>query len=366
MNSRGSHFGQTRTVARPAVIAILGSCISRDNFNSRFNPDYKEFYRCALTQNQASLISLMSEGLTLPEEQYGPLSEHDRWTVRSDLNKEFLRKVVDVRPEYLVVDFFADIHFGCLRLPDGRYITNNRWKLPKTDFYRHLKDRGAVHPFRMKDDPEQYLEVWQEAFGRFSAFVAENLPDTTVVVHRGHYTGQLQLPGQLETVPLLEYRKRQKVDVSRANRQWRRLDRLATAHRGAEVIDLTDRSYATFDDHPWGPFYVHYTMDYYSRFLIELHKIHLRHGAVRDVDLSLRLVDDVEKLAAVAPELEAEQLRRHHERTTGEKMPTNHATRPAAEPRTVRVRRTIRRAIAAVPALDRLFRIYSRFREGTP
>lgn len=42
-------------------VAILGSCISRDNFNSLFNPQYKSYFECILFQHQTSMISLMSE-----------------------------------------------------------------------------------------------------------------------------------------------------------------------------------------------------------------------------------------------------------------------------------------------------------------
>src|SRR5690606_33509582 len=45
----------------------------------------------------------------------------------------------------------------------------------------------------------------------------------------------------------------------------------------------TDTEWATFDAHPWGPFHVHYTQEYYPLFLAELHRLHLRHTATPDV-----------------------------------------------------------------------------------
>lgn len=322
------------------MVAVLGSCITRDNFNRRFNPTYRDFYRCELTQNQASLISLMSDGFNLPEDQYGDLNEHEQWTVRTDLDKEVLPKLAELQPDYLILDFFADVHFGILTLPDGRLITNNRWKLPRTDFYRDLKARGEVRPLRFTDDRERYLELWQEALERFATFVAENLPDTTVIVHRGHFTDRLKLPDQPTPVSLPDHRKRRRVDVERANRFWRELDRRAAATFDAEVIDLTDRTYTTFDDHPWGPFYVHYTMDYYHRFLIDLHRIHLRRGAASDRVLRRRLQRAIRK------------------------GPQRSATAPAPLPRTLRAKRAIRRGLGRVPVLDRGLRVVSRIRRG--
>ena len=46
---------------------------------------------------------------------------------------------------------------------------------------------------------------------------------------------------------------------------------------GWDSIDLRDLEAPSYAEHPWGPFYVHYTPDYYHRFLAELHKISLRH-----------------------------------------------------------------------------------------
>ncbi len=271
----------------PIEVAVLGSCVTRDNFNSRFNPGYKRYYTCPLVQNQSSMIALMSPPVELegdPATQpAGELSDYDRWNVRTDLTREFLAEVVALQPAYLILDFFGDIHFGCLRLEDGRYLTNNRWKLWKTDLYRDLKDSGGFTRLRIQDDTEEYLSLWKDAFDRFVEFFEANLPDTTLVLHRGFNTNRIVVPDRPDPVRLTKYKKLSKLDVAEANRLWATLDDYAAERTGCDVIDLTDRGFASFPEHPWGPFYVHYTMDYYHQFLAELHKIHLRHTADPDV-----------------------------------------------------------------------------------
>lgn len=42
-------------------IATIGSCVTRDNFNSNINPYYKKFFNVVAHQNQTSIPSLMSE-----------------------------------------------------------------------------------------------------------------------------------------------------------------------------------------------------------------------------------------------------------------------------------------------------------------
>ncbi|MBM7797190.1 CDP-glycerol glycerophosphotransferase (TagB/SpsB family) [Microlunatus panaciterrae] len=315
------------TTEEPARIAVLGSCITRDSFNSRFNPRYKDFYVCPLIQNQTSIISLMSEPMTLGDDQYGGMTAYDQWNVRTDLNKEFLAKVVDLAPDYLILDFFADIHFGCLQLPDGRYITNNRWKLWQTGFHRELKATDQLAELKLQSDPEAYLELWKASFDRLVGYLRENLPQTAVIVHRGRNTGSLQLPGQSETVDLQQHRKISKLNVPLANALWATLDDYAVNSTGFDVIDLTRREYPTFDGHPWGPFYVHYTLDYYSDFLTALHKIHLtRACGLRAGDLPMRVLADVEKLAAVGPNLAIARL---SEQLSGQARPPQAAGKKA-------------------------------------
>ena len=260
----------------PLTVAILGSCITRDNFNTRFNPGYKQWYRPVLTQNQSSIISVMAPPTAISEEEIGTAgSEYDRGNVRDDFGKHFLSRLAELSPDYLIVDFFGDVHFGCLDLGDGRYVTDNRWKLWPTPYYRALTAAGAPRQLRLDREPELYLELWVDAFDRLMAHLRDVAPRTTVVVHRGHNTKTLRLPEGGETVPLLDHRNLARIDLDRYNDLWRRLDDHACSFEGSAVIDLTGRQYPTFDDHPWGPYFVHYTMDYYADFLDELNRIHL-------------------------------------------------------------------------------------------
>lgn len=260
----------------PAVVAVLGSCPTRDNFNSRFNPDYRAHYSCPLHQNQTSMISLMSEPLRHEWAPTGNMSEYDRWNVETEFDKSFLEEVRALRPDYLILDFFADIHFGCLRLPDGRFVTDNRWKVRKTDWYERLSKAGGVDRITIFEDTEQYLALWRESYLRFDAFVRKELPDVTLVVHRGHNVDLIRLPDRLRPARLQKHTNIERLDVPEANRLWRQLDDFAIETSGAQSIDLTGTAWTTYPEHPWGPFYVHYEPSYYHRFLAELHQIHLR------------------------------------------------------------------------------------------
>jgi hypothetical protein len=259
----------------PSTVAVLGSCITRDSFNSVFNPTYKLHYACPVHQDQTSLVSLMSEPLEVDWQPTREMSDYDRRYVETEFSKSFLTEVAEAQPDYLVVDFFADIHFGVLQVDGGPYVTDNRWKVRPTTWYEQMQAAGRLRRIKIVQETEAYLGLWEEALDRFLAWFGRTLPDTTLIVHRGHNTNRLRLPDRPEPVNLRKNRKIARLNVKRANQLWAQLDRMVVERTGCEVIDVLDREYVTYPEHPWGAFYVHYEPLYYHRFLAELHKIHL-------------------------------------------------------------------------------------------
>jgi hypothetical protein len=228
------------------------------------------------------------------------MSDYDRWNVQTEFDKSFLTEVATLQPAYLILDFFADIHFGVLGLGDGNYVTDNRWKIHKTDWYEQAST--GLTRTSIFADTEAYLELWQQRYRRFDEFVRRELPNTTVVVHRAPNAGMVRLPDRARPVPLQKHTKVSRLDVARANELWRRLDDIAIAISGAESIDLTDVDWVTWLEHPWGPFYVHYEWPYYHRFLAELHQIVLRR-----IELGRTSAGEVAEMVAEVDRARAEE-----------------------------------------------------------
>ncbi len=252
-------------------IAVLGSCATRDNFNSRFNPGYKEFYDCVLTQNQASIISLMSRPFNYTKGEIGDLNDYDRWNVETDFSKSFLADLVKLQPVYLIIDFFADIHFGVISLAADQYITDNRWKLWKTPYYKGLKDRGSIKRLSILEHTEEYLREWKKSVDKLFAFLEEELPECHVIIHKARNVSALNDNGTL--VDLATSGRVKREDVQMLNRYWDEFDQYVINHHPVSVIEVNDRPYSTYNEHPWGPFYVHYSEDYYHKFLDKLHRV---------------------------------------------------------------------------------------------
>lgn len=252
-------------------VAVLGSCATRDNFNSKFNPDYNKYYDCIITQNQTSLISLLSPPTEYREEEMGDLSEYVKRNIRMDFTNELLSLMKEKKPDYLIIDFFADIHFGCLKLNNGNYITNNRWMLWKSDYYKENKNQGIFNEFNIEHDTENYLTAWKIAADNFMNFLKEQLPDCQIIVHKARNSEKYYSDKKLKDIS--QSGKVIKINVKKLNYLWNELDQYIIDNYNVDTIDLTNNNYYSYNDHPWGMFYVHYSKDYYHDFLNRFHKI---------------------------------------------------------------------------------------------
>ena len=282
---------------RRESVAVAGSCLTRDNFNSRFNPDHHRHYEVRASNNQGSMIALMSPPIHATFEPLRAMNDYDRWNIRADLSREFLPLLAEAQPDLLLVDFQGDVRFGVAQLTDGRYFTDHRWKTRHTDFYAQLEESGTLSVLKPEDDQDRYFELWNEAIGRFAAYVAQTCPSTHVIVHRGHHAKRISVPGRPRPVPLHRRERFRGVDLVAADAWWARLDDYAIEQFGWDHIDLRDVNAPTYRRHPWGAYYGHYTPDYYHRFMGELTKISLRRQFGSE---TMRRVELVER-GAVAP-----------------------------------------------------------------
>ena len=300
----------------PATVAVAGSCVTRDNFNSIFNPDYKSWFDVVLSANQSSMIAMMSPPIEAAWQPLREMSEYDRWNIGDDLSRQFLDDVVERQPRFLILDWFGDVHFGVAQLRDGRYFTNNRWKIHTTDYYRDLEAAGELTHLDHRTDPDGYVQLWAEALDRFATHVRKHCPDTEVVVHRGWNTDRVLVPGRARPMALSRHKQVAPLDVAATNAFWARLDDHAVSTYGWAEIDLRDLAAPTFAEHPWGAFFVHYTPDYYHRFLAEMLKLSLRDRLDAETMEQVRLVES----AAAEPALRRYQVERAAAKVQGDRL----------------------------------------------
>lgn len=70
-------------------IAIVGSCVTRDMFNTKFIADYKEYFNIVAEHFQSSIMSLISSSAKFPNFNLNDYTPHEiNW-----LKKEFSKSV---------------------------------------------------------------------------------------------------------------------------------------------------------------------------------------------------------------------------------------------------------------------------------
>jgi hypothetical protein len=248
--------------APPVRIAVLGSCVTRDLFNRTFNPHYKDLFDCVALANQTSLISLMSAAVDVAPEDVTALDELGRRDVLREASRAFLGEIVAARPEYLIIDLFADVHFGCFEV-DGKYLTRNRWKTLKTRFYQQASTTDLL-PL---DDRGTYLEVWRRSVDAFLDFMRTHLPETRLVLHRSRNATRVRsADGEVSDLGGGAH-------LRAMNEWWDVLDDELVRRGIDRVIDVFTPDVMTFQAHPWGAFPVHYTLDYHAGALSRLTQI---------------------------------------------------------------------------------------------
>ncbi|MBU8752341.1 DUF6270 domain-containing protein [Priestia megaterium] len=249
---------------KPKVkVAILGSCVTRDNFNSKFNANYKEVYECVLLQNQSALVSIMGKEIPFPSEQIDQLNDWDTWNVKTDFEKTFLKDLQQEQPDFLIIDLFGDVFFGCIAIGDS-FVTNNYWKLGKTSYFKNLEKPKA---FTLQKNFEGYMDIWRKSVDKLFLFLKTNLPHCKVIINQARFTDRYyDKEHNIQTIA-------SPLDVEKGNNYWDQLDQYILDHFDVATINLTDRQFLSVENHPWGPFHVHFEMDYYQEFLQKLHEI---------------------------------------------------------------------------------------------
>lgn len=246
-------------------IATLGCCITRDNFNSKINPYYKYYFDVVASQNQTAIPSLMStkDSLSICEEYIGKPT-YTQELLYKEFNKEFLSTLIDVKPDYLVMDFYPDVKFGLLKLNDDTYITNNHK-------FKGIPQLQNKETHNINERYEEYFPIWKESVNNFFDFMNSNLPDCKIILIKGRFKEEFS-----DGTSLNELRIQKNIpiqDYIEMNKVWDRLDEYIIENYDVEVIDMVNAVYKLNKKHIWGPYYLHFEDEYYNTILNELIKL---------------------------------------------------------------------------------------------
>ena len=235
----------------PVTVGIFGSCMTRDVFNRKFNPDYKKYFNIVSFQNQTSVLSLMSTAVSFKEEDLSPLEGWDKKSIEDELNRSFLQSLKEEKPKILIIDFFADARFKSIAHGES-YITVNEWKTTKSTLYKKIIENNE--PFIPSE------EQLKEHMKAFTDFIKRYLPRTKIILNKARgirsYTDR-------ENKEILFNQK----FITRLNQRWEMLDSLFIDIANPIQLDVMDPDVKGYINHLWSIGYVHYTPNYYHNFL---------------------------------------------------------------------------------------------------
>jgi len=240
------------------VIAVVGSCVSRDLFNSRLNRGWKEYMSIGPEHYQMSLISLMSQPIEFETQLFSDLSPHDLAATSRDFSKKFLDEMTNTPPDYILIDLFADSRFDVIEFEDS-IVTDNSWKIGKSQAYNKFDEMRRISP---TIDAEEYFELFESACRRFREFLLKNCPKTKVILNscRASLTWQsISASGAFNTSA-----------IKIQNLRWARLERILIGLLNPKIIDSTKKIISGDPEHPWGLGPVHYEPTFYRTLSREL------------------------------------------------------------------------------------------------
>ena len=248
-------------------IDVIGSCVSRDVFNSRFTDNYKNYVEVSETVYQTALPSLL---------EHTPISsittsDQAKHIFTQTLNEEYsgnsLQRVVDSQPDFIIFDFFTDIHMGVTRKM-GRYVTRNHMAFKTLDNAdEYFDDKAVSAPERMRFGDDRYRQLAVESLRKLNDNLKSDLPKTELLINSARFSTTYIDEGK--TIHGFANAKR----LEQKNNHWESLDAVAIDELGAQRISHDCDLFIASPRHPWGLHPVHYTQAYYDSLWRKIRKI---------------------------------------------------------------------------------------------
>lgn len=257
-------------------VGIIGSCVTREAFITRNNPQYKDVYDLGPLAWQTGLVSFLSTPVTADVaasiEPGTKVNEHGARTMARDIAKTDRADLEAFAPDYLLFDLYSDVRYGLARVGDAT-ITNNPNSFRKTDYFAAGDGFTTLH---MANASAEYVPLVEAAVDELVEWQRRALPQTTLVLNCFRYSSYYRTStGDLNFV---KYRGDHKRDdlyrrLLRENDRYDSLYRSITARHDLRTIDNRDRSYHSDGDHPYGISPWHFGRPFFQDFMADLDRM---------------------------------------------------------------------------------------------
>lgn len=245
--------------------AVVGSCMSRDPFNRSFAADYRSNAELVSDVYQSAVPSLIRQS-KVDHDLPSQITEAYKNTLWREYLGNNMANILLSKPDILVLDFFADIHFGVTTI-DNQYVTRNHMAFENSaEAETYYKDEKEIFPLRGRFEGVQesgepsYAHLAIESLAYFNDRLKATLPDTRVVINSARFATQYRSKeGHIEQFS-------DPTKLAKKNQYWDELDVIAERITGAQRVVYPDKLILGDEMHKWGLNPVHYGQAYYDHF----------------------------------------------------------------------------------------------------
>jgi len=251
-------------------IAVVGVCVSRDPFASRYETNYKEWYEVVSSIFQTSIASLMSDKFNLTSEESEIVGKRkpNLKNLTEELNKESINLVLNSNPQYIILDLYSEIRYGVVKYNDN-YITDTHTKIKQTAFYKQKKYDEII---KYGENKKLYLDIFDYYFEKFLKRVRTELPNTKILLVKTRYAHSY-----IDDDNIIRYMDFDKFDyIDKENEEWEQINKYVEKKYNLSCIDMSTKEYFSDPNYPCGFAPWHYEKKYYQDFIKELNSICLK------------------------------------------------------------------------------------------
>ncbi len=241
--------------------STLGSCASRNIFNSQLNPDYKKYFHINQSIEVVTLISLMSNPIDYDSELIDSEDKYSNQNVQNDLNKSFLNFLKEDSIDYLIYDTYFDVLADTIKYGENQYITNSV-HLERQKFNELLLDKEKIN---MRKDFNEYIYLWIKSCNEFFNFIEDNKLNFKIILNLNRSVSKYYDNNELVESDNLK-------NFLSLNKYRDILDKYVLENFDVEVLPF-DKNTLALKDHIFGLGSTHYEAKYYSDKTKQLNEI---------------------------------------------------------------------------------------------
>ena len=237
-------------------ISIIGCCVLRDIFNSKFVQGYSDNFKVDTYINGSAMPSIMSKPITFDIGKLEKFNDYYFEYHYFELTKSQLATLEIVQSDVIIMDFYYDAHYGMYEYGD----TYIRGRL------KNIKKSGAIDNnlfgkyYNFENNPKEYYKIWCKSFDRFMEYAKEHFPNTKILING--IKGSNQITD--ENGFFIDIQNPD-LDIDKLNAFWSKLDEYCEKKYNIPVIRY-DKDYTIDKNYRFGlgVAAVHFHRDYYQ------------------------------------------------------------------------------------------------------